>query len=273
MSKSGDYVLGTHDEEIARLGLQHSVWRPYMLDAWTRAGMTSGTSVIDLGAGPGYATFDAAGIVGRGGRVVAVERSPHFVRHAQQEIARRDLRAARVVECDLVNGAWELAGFDFAWCRWVASFVSNPATLVTRIAASLRSGGRAILHEYQSYATWRMIPACPRHESFVAEVMASWRAAGGEPDIVLTILPLLLEAGLRLIEVRPLVFAVHPAHFTWQWPAAFIASGSQRLVDLGRVTQAWADAVQCEMADAARNPDAIMVTPMVMEIIAEKVRA
>jgi hypothetical protein len=35
-----DYVLCTHDEEIARLGLQHAVWRPRVLDAWRRAGIT-----------------------------------------------------------------------------------------------------------------------------------------------------------------------------------------------------------------------------------------
>ncbi len=26
-----DYVLGTHDEELERLGLQHRVWRPRMV--------------------------------------------------------------------------------------------------------------------------------------------------------------------------------------------------------------------------------------------------
>ena len=50
-----DYVLGTHDEEIERLGLQHRVWRPRMLEAWRRAGVTVGSRVIDIGAGPGYA--------------------------------------------------------------------------------------------------------------------------------------------------------------------------------------------------------------------------
>jgi hypothetical protein len=28
MSHERDYVLGTHDAEIARLGLQHRIWRP-----------------------------------------------------------------------------------------------------------------------------------------------------------------------------------------------------------------------------------------------------
>ena len=74
-----DYVLGTHDAEITRLGIQHRVWRPHMLDAWMRAGMTSGSRVIDFGAGPWFGTLDAAEIVGPQGEVVAIERSTNFL--------------------------------------------------------------------------------------------------------------------------------------------------------------------------------------------------
>src|SRR2546421_10927029 len=73
-----DYLLGTHDEELERLGLQHRVWRPHVLDCWSRAGIKVGKRIIDVGAGPGYATTDLAEIVGSTGQVVAVGRSPQF---------------------------------------------------------------------------------------------------------------------------------------------------------------------------------------------------
>ena len=75
-----DYVLGTHNEELARLGLQHRVWRPVVLDCWQRAGITVGKRVLDVGAGPGYAAVDLAEIVGPTGEVVALERSENFIR-------------------------------------------------------------------------------------------------------------------------------------------------------------------------------------------------
>ena len=37
------------------------------------------------------------------------------------------------------------------------------------------------------------------------------------------------------------------------------------------MSQEWADAVQSEFAALSANPNAIMITPTVMEIIAEKV--
>jgi len=74
-----DYVLGTHDEEIVRLGIQHRVWRPRSLDAWRRAGFTVGQTIVDVGCGPGYATLDLADIVGASGKVIAIDRSRRFL--------------------------------------------------------------------------------------------------------------------------------------------------------------------------------------------------
>src|SRR5919201_4355400 len=94
MAAERDYVLGTHQEELARLGLQHRVWRPVVLDCWQRAGITVGKRVLDIGAGPGYATIDLAEIVGPTGEVVALERSQNFI-HAM-EVGCRERSLANV---------------------------------------------------------------------------------------------------------------------------------------------------------------------------------
>src|ERR1051325_2260083 len=70
MAMERDYVLGTNEEELARLGLQHRIWRPVALACWQKAGITIGSRVLDLGAGPGYAATDLAEIVGPNGKVV-----------------------------------------------------------------------------------------------------------------------------------------------------------------------------------------------------------
>ncbi|PYK88085.1 MAG: SAM-dependent methyltransferase, partial [Verrucomicrobia bacterium] len=93
-----DYVLGTHDEEIARLGLQHRVWRPVVLECWQKAGITVGSRVLDVGAGPGYATVDLAEIVGPTGGVVALERSSKFVRAMEKACRARSLTNVKIHE-------------------------------------------------------------------------------------------------------------------------------------------------------------------------------
>src|ERR1041385_7251714 len=91
MAMERDYVLGTHEEELARLGLQHRIWRRVALECWQTAGITVGSRVLDLGAGPGYAATDLAEIVGPSGRVVAVERSANFVRALEERCRMRSL--------------------------------------------------------------------------------------------------------------------------------------------------------------------------------------
>src|SRR5437899_7638550 len=98
MNRERDYVLGTHDEGLARLGLQHRVWRPVVLDCWKKAGITIGSRVLDVGAGPGYATIDLAEIVGPAGEVVALERLHKFLRAMSDAIRVRSLPNVHIHE-------------------------------------------------------------------------------------------------------------------------------------------------------------------------------
>ncbi|HSP45667.1 MAG TPA: methyltransferase domain-containing protein [Chthoniobacterales bacterium] len=246
-NSDADYVLGTHDEEVARLGLQHRVWRPIATECWRRAGITSSSRVIDVGAGPGYATVDLAEIVGPTGEVLAVERSARFLEVAKQSCAVRRLSQVRFQEADLMDHPLGPLNFDYAWCRWVASFVSSPEKLINNIAGALRPGGLAIFHEYSHYETFRLAPRRPAVESFAEEVMKSWRAAGGEPDVALQFPRLFAAAGLEVIEVHPRALTVSPRSYVWQWPASFIEINLVRMRELGRVTEEWCEAVRREL--------------------------
>ncbi len=269
-SPERDYVLGTNDEEIQRLGLQHLVWRPTMLACWQQAGITVGSRVLDVGAGPGYATLDLAGIVGPTGQVIAVERSSRFVQVARAACQARGYDHVQLIEADLMSDAMPAEQMDAVWCRWVASFVSSPATLVNRIAAAVRPGGVAVFHEYVAYATWRLAPRRAAVEDFVQHVMDSWRASGGEPDIALQLPQMLADNGLTVRSATPRVSCVSPRDHIWHWPTSFISINLKRLVELGRVDAPWAHAVEREVAAAAVAPETLMVTPMVLEIIAER---
>ena len=265
-----DYVLGTHDDEIARLGLQHRVWRPAVTECWQRVGITEGWRVIDVGAGPGYATADLAEIVGASGAVLAVERSAHFLEAARERCRSRELSNVDFREADLMATPLGELNFDAAWCRWVASFVSSPASLIANISGALRTGGLAIFHEYSDYDTFRVMPIKPALEGFTKEVMASWRASGGEPDVARVLPGLLCDAGFRITQIRPLVRTVSPHDYTWQWPASFIEINVARLQELGRVTPEWAADVLREFKEAEADPASWFTTPMFLEIVARK---
>ena len=265
-----DYILGTHDDEVVRLGLQHRVWRPVVLDLWQRAGITVGKRVLDIGAGPGYAAIDLAQIVGPAGEVVAVERSSKFVSVIKEACRLRALNHVKIHELDLMNDDLPLHRYDFSWCRWVLSFVSDPGVLIKKLAAVMPEGSIAIFHEYAHYTTWRFSPRRPALERFAEQVGESWRATGGEPDIGLNLPPLLSANEFTLRSAVPRIYCVRPSDYMWQWPAAFIENGASRLQELGRVDESFVNQVKAEFAEAAEDTDSLMLTPLVLEIVAER---
>ena len=260
----GDYVLGTRDDEVARLGVQHAVWRGEMLQGFRLAGFGAGQTILDVGAGPGFASADLSQLVGPSGRVIALERSPHFA----ATLRGRHLANVELREQDINEQEFGTAIADGAWTRWVLAFVADPARTVRHISQALRPGAKAVFHEYADYESWRTMPPSLDHEQFRSQIVKSWRESGGEPDIALQLPELLEAAGLDLMAVRPMIRIVGREDAAWQWPASFIATGSARLAELGYATP---EEAQRFATFLDRLPaDTRMITPLVAEIIAVK---
>ena len=268
MSPERDYVLGTHDEESARLLLQHRVWRPRALDAWRRAGFTVGQTLLDLGCGPGHAAVDLAEIVGPTGRIVAIDRSRRFLDTLEATRRHRGLDQIMPLELDLNTVGPPPGDADGAWARWVFAFVKHPRALLARVGGALKRGGVLVVHEYFDYRTWRLAPRSPEIEEFVQVVMESWRADGGEPDIGLDLPGWLAELGFTTTSLRPIIDVVLASNFVWQWPAGFIRVGLARLAELGHLTAARARSIADALAAREAAPHTLMVTPALIEIIA-----
>lgn len=269
-SKEIDYVLGTHDAEIGRLHLQHGIWRELVHDCWRRAGIGAGQRIIDIGCGPGFASVDLADVVGDKGEVIGIERSERFIAHAQALCASRELKNVAFLHADVMLDALSVQDADAIWCRWLAIFVSDPALLVQKMAGAVKPGGKLIFHEYVHYETYQSVPHSRHIEEFVQHVMSSWREFGGEPNVARALPDHLAAAGCRLIETRPISFSAQPHQAVWQWPASFINVNLQRMLELGQVNQAWAETLRADFAALQSNPNALLITPMVLEIIAEK---
>jgi SAM-dependent methyltransferase len=268
MTAAKDYVLGTRDDEIERLGLQHRAWRQRVLEAWQSAGIGAGQTVLDVGCGPGYASLDLAEIVGPAGRVVAIDKSERFLRALEAKCRERGITNITTHLADLNAGEFPDVIADRAWCRWVLAFVQNPRDVLQRVAAALAPHGAIILHEYFDYRTWRSEPRCPELEEFVSAVIASWRGGGGEPDIALAALRWLEELGFEIRSAHPIVEVVGAGHMRWDWMASFVEIARQRLVDLQYLTPARAEEIWQAFTRLQSTPGARMINPAFLEIIA-----
>jgi ubiquinone/menaquinone biosynthesis C-methylase UbiE len=261
-----DYVLGTHDAEIARLQLQHRVWRARMFDAWRRAGITQGQTVVDVGSGPGYASLDLAEIVGPKGRVITVERSARFLdvlRHAAAS-------NITTIEGDITETPIGERVADAAWCRWVFSWLTKPDLGVANIARALKPGGVAVFHEYLHYASWGLAPHSPAFSTFVNAVVDSIAKTGANIDSALALPRQLEQSGFDIVSLTPIVDIVSPDNYVWRWPTAFAHSFRDKLVADGLLTAEQATEAMTALDRAESEGSTRMVTPIVLEIIARR---
>lgn len=270
MSSQADYVLGTHDDELTRLGIQHRAWRSAAQAAWKTAGIGMGQTVVDVGCGPGYATRDLAELVGPTGQVIAIDKSDKFLGALEAERGRQNLDQIKIVRADLDNDAFPAASADAAWARWVFAFLKQPQQLLARIASAIHPGGVIVIHEYFHYSTWRPTRPSPTHKQFVEAVMVSWRDNGGEPNIALPLLDWLEALNFELRRVQPIIDIIEPGYPKWEWAKSFLKVGRDRLVELGYLTQDQSDSIWQAFQSFETTPGARMITPGVLEIIAVK---
>jgi SAM-dependent methyltransferase len=263
-----EYVLGTSESEIARLAMQHDVWRDDAIAAWRSAGFAAGHRVLDLGCGPGFATLDLATLVGERGRVIAVDQSARFLAHLRSAAHERRL-AERIetIESDATHLSLPEASLDGAWVRWVLAFVRDPVVVLRAVVRALKPGAAIALHEYYDYGMWRFFPVEPGFEAFVERVVSSWRRRSGEPNVGFALPVLLRDVGLRVTTIRAIAHVVEPGTPRWRWAAGFADSAVPLLRQLGDVADEEAERLDATVARTVRQAQ-LMATPGVIEVIA-----
>ncbi|MCB9844985.1 MAG: methyltransferase domain-containing protein [Phycisphaeraceae bacterium] len=267
-----EYVLGTDDQELVRLGLQHRLWAEAATRLWDRARIVPGSRVLDVGCGPGFAAADLAALVGPAGRVVGIDESARFVDFLRARAAREGLQIeAHLGDVhDVDDMCADGAPFDAAWIRWVLCFLRDPERVIAQVARLLRPGARLAIHDYFSYGSMTL---APRREAFsrgIAAVHKSWIDAGGDPDVIAKIPGILRRQGFRLLSLEcPRVIANHGDQI-WTWPTVFWPNFMPRLVAKGYLSQAEFEAFLADWNRAKADPDSFFFLPPVFEVVAEK---
>jgi SAM-dependent methyltransferase len=252
--------------------LQHQLWLEQAAAGWERAGFRRGQKLLDVGSGPGFATFDLAQRVGPRGRVVAVDISKRFLTHLATEAAARGVKTIKTSLGSVEKLDVGETGFDGAYARWVLCFVRRPATVVSQVAKRLRPGGVFLIQDYFNYGALTIAPQNEAFRRVIRAVHESWRTRGGDPDIGCRLPGLLLKSGFEVREIRPLVRVARPGSTLWDWPDTFFDIYLPSLVKMQLITSAHERAFRQEWAKRSRDPGAFFASPPMVEIVAVKTR-
>jgi SAM-dependent methyltransferase len=171
---------------MIELDLRNDVYRRPLATALDRLGLREGWRCVDVGAGGGDVTVALARVVGRDGRVYAVDSDPA----RRDEVAAAAAEAATAQVVALTQGGEDLLlpePVDLAYCRFLLLHVLEPVGVLTRMGAAVRPGGWVVAQE--PITTAGRIDGSP----FSAP-------EARHPDIGATLPALVLAAGLDLVD-------------------------------------------------------------------------
>lgn len=268
--EQNEYVLGTHDEELARLGFQHRVWGEQAFAIWERAGFAPGQTILDVGCGPGFGTLDLSRIVTDSGRIIAVDASKRYLEHLKAQIEAQKLTNIETQLADVHEMDLKPNTVDGAYARWVLCFVRDPGAVIASVARALRPGAVFAVQDYFNYEAIALAPRSPIFAKVIRAVVQRWRNTGGDPDLAGRLPGLFRTCGLEVREVRGITRVARPGSALWHWPTTFFRNFVPTLVDAGLLSQSDFLEFQAEWIRRTSDPDTFFCSPLVYDVIAVK---
>jgi SAM-dependent methyltransferase len=265
-----EYVLGTNDEELARLGFQHRVWGQQAFALWERAGYAPGQTLLDVGCGPGFATLDLARLVGPQGRIIAVDHSARFLDHLKGQFAAQGVNNVETRLQDVETLNLPSGSIDGAFARRVLCYLGGAQSVVSAVAKALRPGGVFAVQDYFNYRTATLAPKSAIFARVIEAVDASWRARGGDSDFAGRLPGMMQQCGLEVRDIRPILRVARPGSALWNWPTTFFRNYIPVLVETGLLTPSDQEQFQAEWANRSADPATFFCTPPVFDVIGVK---
>jgi SAM-dependent methyltransferase len=215
------YLPGHSDQEIERLQLQARCLEGLTRRLINECGIKPGMRVLDIGSGVGDVGMLIAEVVGPSGSIVGVdaaERAVEASRHRAREAGLRNLEFAVGTDQDLDK----LGQFDAAIGRFVLIHQPEPAAMVRRTAAVVRSGGIVAFLEPAVHVGGSTLPEV----ELIQAVGESWKnfmvRALPSHDIAGRLIPCFMDAGLP--EPRVLWESVVPGSKDTTWLLSLVKS-------------------------------------------------
>ena len=266
-----DYIFGTRDVELDRLGFQHEVWSEDSKNIWKQAGIKKGDHVLDVGSGPGFTSFDLSEIVGPSGKITSFEKSEKFIEYLSNTCREKSINNIESVLIDLKEFKSENSKYDHAFSRWVFSWISDPEIIIKEICDSLKPGGTFIFQEYYNWHSLRVHPDNEAFNIIRQGAFESWNHNEGKINIGEDLTEILAGLGFEITFIKPICKIGTPGNKVWEWVTGFLKIYSELLIEKELITKDNLSYFIDELPKMESDPSTFLFGPQMIEIIAKKI--
>ncbi|MGZ8197342.1 MAG: class I SAM-dependent methyltransferase [Burkholderiales bacterium] len=268
---SSQYFIGVHGRELERLRDQHAAWQPETQALWREAGVGAGQHIVDLGSGPGFAALDLAALVGPAGRITALDKASPYLAFCAEEARRRGIGNVFPLDIDMIVADAIPGAFDAAFSRFFLAFLIDglDAALAT-IYRSLKPGGVLAAMEYLTLRSASVSPPVRGFDAHTEAWAQYYRSNGGDTGVGRYLPQKLTAAGFHVTYTHCVGGMARPSHRWWSWWGRLMEDFGETLVTNGFMAAGALQDLHHDWALAARDPNAFMYTPVLLQLVARK---
>jgi ubiquinone/menaquinone biosynthesis C-methylase UbiE len=237
-------------------GYQETVMRSYQFRtaqnsaAYLIEHLVPGTSLLDVGCGPGTITADLAALVAPG-RVTAIDISAEMLAKASRTVADRDLDNVEFTVADVYALDYPDDNFGTVHAHQVLQHVADPVGALREMRRVCKPGGHVAARD-ADYGAMTWYPLIPALDEWLSLYCCIARHNGGEPNAGRRLLSWAYQAGF--VEVRATAstwcYATAEERAQWgeMWAERIVGSditeqaisyGYTKKKDLERISAGW----------------------------------
>ena len=191
--------------DVERLEAQAALSWPRELCALKRIGLRDGTSILEVGSGPGFITRRLLDALPHA-TVTCVELDADMVAHARMLLSSYPEDRLRITEGSITFTNLPSDAFDFALARYVFQHLSAPDLAASEILRLLKRGGTLAVLDVDDDLGGLVSPSLPAFDVVAQRVREAQARAAGDRKIGRKLWRILSDAGYESLNLEAVLF-------------------------------------------------------------------